>query len=142
MSLLRSGIAATVLALALLTGCAHDDMRTPIAVDSIGALPSLTAAQTRGLVSVPWTQPAPAVADQLYVAVPATACPDLRGVVVTETPRTVTLQVFATLSYCSAGAARSVVAPVRLPSPLGDRQLRHGPVMPAGAAIGTRPPAR
>jgi hypothetical protein len=72
----------------------------------------------------------------------AAGCPHVRGAVVTEAPAAVTVQIFATITRCTEGAGGFVVAPVDLPSPLGTRTLRHGPVMPAGAVIGTAPPAR
>jgi hypothetical protein len=126
MSLPRAAVAVAVaVALALAAGCEHDDMRTPIAVSPIAALPALSAAQTRGLVSLPWhlAQTAPA---GLFIEVPAVGCPRLRGTVVTETPTDVTVQVFASLGSCSDAAPGFIAAPVRLSAPLGGRHLRHG----------------
>jgi hypothetical protein len=137
-----AAIPLTLLTLTLLTACRHDVMRTPVATSTIATLPTLTAAQTRGLVSVPWTLQGSPTGDMVFVEVPEAACPRLRGAVVTSTPAAVTLQIFATLTYCSSGPPGAIAAPVRLPSPLGARELHHGPVMPAGEAIGTRPPAR
>ncbi|HEY0530091.1 MAG TPA: hypothetical protein VGD29_00660 [Actinoplanes sp.] len=143
MSSARSRLAVAVVAVALLAGCEHDDMKPPIAVHTIAVLPTLTAAQTRGLVSVPWSpQQTAAAGDSLLALVPAAACPRLRGAVVTETPTDVTVQIFATLSPCSDRPGGVIPAPVHLSGPLGTRRLHHGPVMPAGAVIGTAPPAR
>ena len=136
----RSGWVAAVVALAVLAACEHDDMKTPIAVHSIAAVPLLTAAQTRGLVSVPWILPTSAPAgDPLLIQVPAAGCPRVRGAVVTETPAAITVQIFATITRCTGGAGGFVVAPVDLPGPLGTRTLRHGPVTPARPeSAGTR----
>jgi hypothetical protein len=137
----RSAWAAV--ALALLAGCEHGDMRTPIAIHPIAPLPALTPAQTRGLVSVPWTlQESAPTGDTLLLGVSVAVCPRLSGAVVTETPTTVTVQIFAPLTPCTEFAGGVVTAPVHLAGPLGDRHLRHGPVMPAGAIISTAPPVR
>lgn len=131
------------MALAALAGCEHDVMKVPIATYSVAALPLLTAAQTRGLVSVPWVLPTSAPAgDPRFLEVPAGICSQPRGVVVTETPAAVTVQIFATITRCTAEADGFVIASVDLPHPLGTRTLRHGPVMPAGPVAGTAPPAR
>lgn len=124
----RLSLAAALVALAALAACEHDDMRTPIAIVTVTALPTLTAAQTHGLASVPWTVPAHTVITAfLPIEVPAAGCPQLRGAVLTETPTDVTVEVFATLTGCSDGPPGSIAAPVRLAAPLGPRHLHHGP---------------
>lgn len=139
----RSRLLAAAVAVALAAGCAHSDLKVPREVQPIAFLPDLTAAQTRGLTSVSWEPEGSAgPGDRLFVRVPAAICPRLRGVVVTDTPAAVTLQVFASIGHCSEGAAGYVSAPVRLPSPLGTRPLRHGPVVPPLPGISNGPPAR
>jgi hypothetical protein len=143
-SLTRIGRPVAVVAVVLAAGCAHSDMRTPIAVQTVPALPILTAGQARGLTSVPWSsESSPGTGDTLMIRVAAVGCPQLRGTVVSETPAVVTLQVFAgTHRHCPVGDPGFIATAVRLPGPLGDRRLQHGPVGPPVPAIGNGPPAR
>lgn len=139
----RARLILAAVAVVLAAGCAHPVSQVPHAVQPLPFLPTLTASQTHGLTSVPWS-PVGTVGpgDTLEVRVPAADCPELRGAVVNETPADVTLQVFATLTLCSGGRRGFLSAPVHLPSPLGNRPLRHGPVPVAVPPIGDGPPAR
>jgi hypothetical protein len=141
----RAGLAlAALAALAVAVGCAPSgELRTPVAVEPVPYLPVLTAGQTRGLTSLPWSRQAPAgTGDSVMVQVPAAGCPRLRGAVVTETAAAVTLQIFASPGRCPGDERGFLAVPVRLPGPLDRRELRHGPVAAGVPPIGNGPPAR
>jgi hypothetical protein len=132
---LMSGVVVVVLA-----GCSSPPGNgVPPEVAAVMVLPSLTPDQARDYVSVRWNPVStPGPGQDLPVTVPGAGCGQLRGARVAETSTDVTVEVYASLQDCSEPASAALGAVVRLPGPLGERRLRHGPATTLPSAPLTR----
>lgn len=99
----------------------------PSEVAAVTVLPLLTADEAHEYVSVMWNAVStPGTGNDIPISVPGAGCGRLRGARVAETSTDVTVKVYASLDHCSEPSPGSLGAVVRLPNPLGRRQLRHG----------------
>jgi hypothetical protein len=121
---------AGALVLLAAAGCSSgEDMHTPIAINTLSPLPSLSANEAKQFAAVAWkldqSRPDSAL---ITVSSAAGGCRDLAGATVTSTADSVTVGVYASdAGDCSGPVKVTAIVAVQLPAPLGSKRLLHAP---------------
>jgi hypothetical protein len=127
-----AGVSLVLLAAA---GCSSGGgLETPIAVNTLSPLPSLSANEAKQFVGVAWEVDTSQPGSALITVKSATGgCRDLAGATATSTADTVTVGVYASdAADCGGPAKVTTIVAVRLPAPLGSKRLLHAPLQTPG----------
>ncbi|MDZ5444383.1 hypothetical protein U2F26_16810 [Micromonospora sp. 4G57] len=123
----RFAVAQALVVVLACAGCGRSAPAVPRETETLGPLPTLSAAEAAQLVGLPWTaDPIRPTDQQFLIDVADVRCYELAGVNLGTTTTNITVSVLGRRVECRAGKI-SAAALVRLPEPVGSRRLIHAP---------------